>query len=135
MRGEPSIRNLTQDVMFQAHVSWRQNLECQSFAFTLLERLAQSIALGTFQAELVQIDAGLFADLDDPETRVEVKRQAIGTNLIEGGASTVFVGKFDEAPNQFRPFLATSHRIEQCNPASAALGIHKEGISRTGKQK
>ena len=77
--------------MLLANVLRRKDLKRQSLPFAALQRLAQSITLGTFQAELVQVDAGLFADLDDSEPRVEIERQVVGMHLVKGRPAAVLV--------------------------------------------
>ena len=112
MVGKPPFRDLIQHILLLAYPLWRQNLKRQALSFAALQRLAQPIALRPFQAESVKIDACLFTDFHDSKAGIKVERQTIGTNLIEGGASTVLVRKFDEAPDQFRPFLATPYRVK-----------------------
>ncbi len=80
----------------------------------------------TVQTVRRQLNDRVLAQLHDAEANVEVERQTLWANLIEGGATSVRSRQLDELFDESGPFLAWSDRIEQGDPASPPLVEHQK---------
>ena len=113
----------------------RNELEFEPVALPPFEGVAQMGGGASFQREFGQGHDGVLAEFHDAESGVEIKRQALGANLIEGGAAAMGARHPDEAVDETAPFLRGADRVEQRDPASAPLAEHQERTAAVGEEK
>jgi len=76
----------------------------------------------------------LLAEFHQRKTGIEVKRQRVCADLIEGSATIVRVRHFHEPANQFRPFATRTYGIVKRRPRTTVLGVHQERLARGREQ-
>ncbi|MCY1434401.1 hypothetical protein D9M71_504600 [compost metagenome] len=128
LAAQPGVGNNLQ--FLKRGLPWFMHFQAQAVATTAVPGVAQVfhlLALGV-QVKALEIDPRLFAELDRSQADVHVKRQVLGTHLVEHRAGMVHVTQVAELPDHFGTLVRRADRIVQGDQAAASVGVHKEGI-------
>src|SRR5277367_3544759 len=101
-------------------------LEREALALAAPQGITQMRGGAASQGESPERDTGVLAQLHHAEPSVEVERQTLRTNLVEGGATAMRVGLFDEARDQRGPFAGRADGVQQSDPTASSLAEHQK---------